>query len=120
MAPEATICRSSVRASSHQRKTRRCFPLNRFCHDSPKFLATPFLPHSFEHRDPCPQELTLGFLRVAEAASWQCSCARLERPMKPVLMLYATREGHTRRVTERLATSVQAHGLAVETIDAAH
>jgi menaquinone-dependent protoporphyrinogen oxidase len=35
-------------------------------------------------------------------------------------MLYATREGHTRRVTDRLATFVETHGLAVETIDAAH
>ena len=40
--------------------------------------------------------------------------------MKPVLILYATREGHTHRVADRLAGTVRSHGLSADTIDAAH
>ncbi len=40
--------------------------------------------------------------------------------MKPVLILYATREGHTHRVADRLARTVKSHGLSADTIDAAH
>jgi menaquinone-dependent protoporphyrinogen oxidase len=39
--------------------------------------------------------------------------------MKPVLILYATREGHTRRVAEHLAGFLQARGIAAEMVDAA-
>ena len=40
--------------------------------------------------------------------------------MKPVLVLYATREGHTHRVAEHLAAVVRAHGLSAETVDSGH
>jgi menaquinone-dependent protoporphyrinogen oxidase len=40
--------------------------------------------------------------------------------MNPVLILYATREGHTRRVAQHLAGSLQGRGIAAETVDAAH
>jgi menaquinone-dependent protoporphyrinogen oxidase len=40
--------------------------------------------------------------------------------MKPILILYATREGHTRRVAEHLAGSLQERGIAAETVEAAH
>jgi menaquinone-dependent protoporphyrinogen oxidase len=40
--------------------------------------------------------------------------------MKPVLILYATREGHTRRVAEHLVGSLRGRGIAAETVDAAH
>lgn len=38
--------------------------------------------------------------------------------MKPILVLYATREGHTRRVAEWLAGRARTRGLPVETINA--
>jgi menaquinone-dependent protoporphyrinogen oxidase len=40
--------------------------------------------------------------------------------MTPVLVLYATREGHTRRVAEHIATSARAHGLAADVVDSAY
>jgi len=40
--------------------------------------------------------------------------------MKPVLILYATREGHTRRIARHLAGFLQGRGIAAETVDAAH
>jgi menaquinone-dependent protoporphyrinogen oxidase len=39
--------------------------------------------------------------------------------MKPVAILYATREGHTRKVAERLAEDLRKQGLTVETKDLA-
>jgi menaquinone-dependent protoporphyrinogen oxidase len=39
--------------------------------------------------------------------------------MKPIAILYATREGHTRKVAERLAEDLRKHELAVETKDLA-
>jgi menaquinone-dependent protoporphyrinogen oxidase len=40
--------------------------------------------------------------------------------MKPVLVVYATREGHARNVAEHVAGTVRARGVAVDVIDAAH
>lgn len=40
--------------------------------------------------------------------------------MRPVLVIYATREGHTRHIAEYLAAAVKARGLPVEVSDAAH
>jgi menaquinone-dependent protoporphyrinogen IX oxidase len=40
--------------------------------------------------------------------------------MKPVLILYATREGHTRRIAEHLAATVRARGHEAVVVDAAH
>jgi menaquinone-dependent protoporphyrinogen oxidase len=40
--------------------------------------------------------------------------------MKPVLMLYATREGHTQQVAERIVAFFRTRGLAIELINAAH
>ncbi len=39
--------------------------------------------------------------------------------MKPILILYATREGHTRRIAEHLAAAIRARGAAAETLNAA-
>ena len=39
--------------------------------------------------------------------------------MKPILVLYATREGHTRRIAEHLAATLTAHQLSPDVIDAA-
>lgn len=39
--------------------------------------------------------------------------------MKPVLVLYATREGHTRHIGEYLASAVRARGLSADLMDAA-
>ena len=38
---------------------------------------------------------------------------------KPVLVLYATREGHTRRIAEHIAATVRARGAAADVADAA-
>jgi menaquinone-dependent protoporphyrinogen oxidase len=40
--------------------------------------------------------------------------------MKPVLVLYATREGHTRRIAEHIAATVRARGHDAQVVDAAH
>jgi menaquinone-dependent protoporphyrinogen oxidase len=40
--------------------------------------------------------------------------------MKPILALYATREGHTRRIAERIAETVRKRGKAAAVVDAAH
>jgi menaquinone-dependent protoporphyrinogen oxidase len=40
--------------------------------------------------------------------------------MKPILILYATREGQTRRIAEHLAATVRARGREAEVVDAAH
>lgn len=40
--------------------------------------------------------------------------------MKPFLVLYATREGHTRRIAERIATRLRIRGYESELMDAAH
>jgi menaquinone-dependent protoporphyrinogen IX oxidase len=34
--------------------------------------------------------------------------------MKPILVLYATREGHTCRIAERVADHIRVQGLAVQ------
>jgi menaquinone-dependent protoporphyrinogen oxidase len=39
--------------------------------------------------------------------------------MNPVLILYATREGHTRRIAEHIAATIRARGLRAEVVDAA-
>ncbi|HWB86935.1 MAG TPA: flavodoxin domain-containing protein [Bryobacteraceae bacterium] len=39
--------------------------------------------------------------------------------MKRVLIVYATREGHSRRIAAHLAGSVQSHGISTEIVDAA-
>src|SRR5665213_822941 len=39
--------------------------------------------------------------------------------MKPILVLYATREGHTRRIAEHIAATIRARGYFAEVIDAA-
>lgn len=40
--------------------------------------------------------------------------------MKPILVLYATREGHSRRISEHLAATIRARSLAAEVVDAGH
>jgi menaquinone-dependent protoporphyrinogen oxidase len=40
--------------------------------------------------------------------------------MKPILILYATREGQTRRIAEHLAATVRARGHGADVVDAAH
>lgn len=40
--------------------------------------------------------------------------------MKPVLVLYATREGHTRRVADYVTAALKTHGLVTHTIDVAN
>jgi menaquinone-dependent protoporphyrinogen oxidase len=40
--------------------------------------------------------------------------------MKPILVLYATHEGQTQRIAERVAASVQARGLLTDVVNAAH
>jgi menaquinone-dependent protoporphyrinogen oxidase len=40
--------------------------------------------------------------------------------MKPILMLYATREGQTRHIAEHLAATARARGLAADVVAAAH
>lgn len=39
--------------------------------------------------------------------------------MKPILVLYATREGHTRRIAEHIAAAIRARGYSAEVLDAA-
>lgn len=39
--------------------------------------------------------------------------------MKPILVLYATREGHTRRIAEHIAATIRARGYSADVIDAA-
>lgn len=39
--------------------------------------------------------------------------------MKPVLVVYATREGHTRKIAEYVADRIRKHGLPVELLNAA-
>lgn len=40
--------------------------------------------------------------------------------MKPLLVVYATREGHTRQIAEHVAATMRARGDVVDVIDAAH
>ncbi len=40
--------------------------------------------------------------------------------MKPVLVIYATREGHTRKIAERVGDDVAARGVRTDVVDAAH
>jgi menaquinone-dependent protoporphyrinogen oxidase len=40
--------------------------------------------------------------------------------MKPILVLYATREGQTRRIAEHVAANLRTHGLRAQIMDAAH
>jgi len=40
--------------------------------------------------------------------------------MKSVLVLYATREGHTRRIAEHLAATIRARGYSSDVLDSAH
>jgi menaquinone-dependent protoporphyrinogen IX oxidase len=40
--------------------------------------------------------------------------------MKPVLVLYATREGHTGRIAEHLAAAIRTRELSAQIVDAAH
>jgi menaquinone-dependent protoporphyrinogen oxidase len=42
------------------------------------------------------------------------------RPLPPILMLYATREGQSRRIAEHLAATVRSRGRTAEVADAAH
>ena len=39
--------------------------------------------------------------------------------MKPILVIYATREGHTRRIAEHIAASIRSRGYLADVIDAA-
>lgn len=39
--------------------------------------------------------------------------------MKPILVLYATREGQTRRIAEHVAATIRAHGVDAQIMDAA-
>ncbi len=40
--------------------------------------------------------------------------------MKPILVVYATREGHTRKIAEHVAATLRARGDTVDVVDAAH
>ncbi len=40
--------------------------------------------------------------------------------MKPILIIYATREGHTRRIAERAGAAIAAEGRTFEVVDAAN
>jgi menaquinone-dependent protoporphyrinogen oxidase len=40
--------------------------------------------------------------------------------MKPLLVIYATREGHTRRIAEHVGSTLEAQGRPLELVDAAH
>ena len=40
--------------------------------------------------------------------------------MKPILLIYATREGHTRHIAEHLGVLLKAHERTFELVDAAH
>jgi len=40
--------------------------------------------------------------------------------MKPILALFATREGQTRRIAEHIAATLRAEGKAADVVDAAH
>lgn len=40
--------------------------------------------------------------------------------MKPILVLYATREGHSRRIAEHIAATARADGKPTDIVDAAH
>jgi menaquinone-dependent protoporphyrinogen oxidase len=40
--------------------------------------------------------------------------------MKPVLLLFATREGHTHRIVEHILTRLNAQGLSGDIVDSAH
>lgn len=40
--------------------------------------------------------------------------------MKPLLVVYATREGHTRRIAEHVAATIRARGEEVDVVDAAN
>jgi menaquinone-dependent protoporphyrinogen oxidase len=40
--------------------------------------------------------------------------------MEPILVLYATHEGQTKRIAEHMAASVRAHGLLADVVNAAH
>ena len=40
--------------------------------------------------------------------------------MKPILIIYATREGHTRHIAEHLGATLSARQRSFELIDAAH
>lgn len=40
--------------------------------------------------------------------------------MKPILVLYPTREGHTQRIAANSASSIRSCGFSVEAVDAAH
>lgn len=42
----------------------------------------------------------------------------MNAPSKPVLVLYATREGHTRRIAEHVAATVRGRGLTADVLDA--
>jgi menaquinone-dependent protoporphyrinogen oxidase len=39
--------------------------------------------------------------------------------MKPILILYATREGHTRRIAEHIAATIRSRGYSADVVDAA-
>jgi menaquinone-dependent protoporphyrinogen oxidase len=45
--------------------------------------------------------------------------ARFEVMMKPLLVVYATREGHTRRIAEHVAATMRARNDVVDVVDAA-
>ena len=40
--------------------------------------------------------------------------------MKPILVLYATREGHTQRIAAHVASAIKARGFPADLVDAAH
>jgi len=51
---------------------------------------------------------------IREPADGSDVAGRKRGVMKPIAVLYATREGHTREVAERVAGDLQAHGFSVE------
>jgi flavorubredoxin len=58
----------------------------------------------------------------ARKAAWNASCtygwtARKEPAMHDVLVFYATTEGQTRRIAERIAADIAARGFNVRAID---
>jgi menaquinone-dependent protoporphyrinogen oxidase len=60
----------------------------------------------------------ISFFEVhVEACEGICRQIACDMPAKPIAVLYATREGHTRRIAERVAAGLRKRGLEAEIAD---